>query len=161
MKISKNKVVSINYTLTNDAGDVLDTSSGRDPLAYIHGTGALIPGLESELENKTKGEKLKAVIAPEEAYGVRNEKLVMSVPKANFQGDEPLEIGMQISVRTNQGSSVATVTDIDNNDNVTLDMNHPLAGETLHFDVEVMSVREATAEEISHGHVHGPGGHHH
>ena len=152
----------MHYTLKNDNGDIMDSSEGHDPLAFIQGIGNIIPGLEKHLEGKAKGDKITATVAPEEAYGERTEEQVAKVPLENFQsdGDEKLEVGMQVQVESNQGVTIALVTEIEGND-VTLDLNHPLAGETLHFDVEIMDVRDATADEISHGHAHGPGGHHH
>ena len=160
MKVGENKVVQMHYTLKDDKGTVLDSSDGREPLAYIQGIGNIIPGLEKEMDGKEVGEKLTAVIAPEDAYGVRQETMVQEVPKSGFQGDEELQAGMQVQVGTSNGTAIATVTKV-GDENVTLDMNHPLADVTLHFDVEVMDVRDATAEELEHGHVHGPGGHQH
>ena len=160
MKITKHKVVQIHYELKNKEGQIMDSSQGRDPLAYIQGIGALIPGLEKELEGKEKGDKLIAVIPPEEAYGVHEERKVMEVPRSGFEGDEELTVGLKIQVQFSHGMEVATITDI-KEETVTIDLNHELAGETLYFDVEVMEVRDAEAEEIAHGHVHGPGGHHH
>jgi len=160
MKISEKKVVQIHYTLKNDSGEILDSSEGRDPLVYMHGKGNIIPGLENALNEKESGEKISVVIPPEEAYGVRNEGLVQQVALSRFQDPENIRTGVQVQVSTNDGSSIARVTKIENEE-VTLDLNHPLADETLHFEVEVMGVREATQEELSHGHVHGPGGHHH
>jgi FKBP-type peptidyl-prolyl cis-trans isomerase SlyD len=160
MKISDKKVVQMHYHLTDDDGTVLDSSQGREPLSYIHGAGNIIPGLEKQLQDKEAGDKIKAVVTPEEGYGERNENLQQIVPKSGFQGDEEMKEGMQVQVGTQQGTAIATITKIDGED-VTLDMNHALAGITLHFDVEVMDVRDATAEELDHGHVHGPGGHHH
>lgn len=150
----------MHYTLKDDKGLTLDTSDGREPLAYIQGVGNIIPGLEKEMEGKEVGDKLQAVISPEEAYGVRQENLVQKVPKSGFQGDEELKEGMQVQVSTNNGVAIATVAGIDGEE-VTLDLNHPLADVTLHFDVEVMDVRDATKDELEHGHVHGPGGHEH
>lgn len=150
----------MHYTLKNDAGETLDSSAGRDPLAYIQGIGNIIPGLEKELEGKVAGDKVNAVIAPEFGYGERFDDLVRDVPKTGFQGDEELVAGMQVQVETSNGPAIAVVTNVAE-EHVTLDMNHPLAGMTLHFDVEIVSVREADAEELAHGHVHGPGGHHH
>lgn len=152
----------MHYTLKNDQGNVIDSSQGRNPLAYIQGIGNLIPGLEKELEGKETGAKVSAVIAPINAYGEKQDNLVQKVPKSGFQGesDEELEVGMQVQVNTNSETSIATVTDI-SGDDVTLDLNHPLAGVTLHFDIEIMDIREATKDELAHGHVHGPGGHHH
>lgn len=162
MNITKNKVALIHYTLKDDNGSVLDSSEGKDPLAYIQGIGNLIPGLEEELEGKVAGDKLETSIAPEKGYGERTDQNVHVVPLSSFQpdGDEKLQEGMQVKVETNQGVSIADVAKIEGED-VTLDLNHPLAGETLHFNVEVVDVREATKEELDHGHAHGPGGHHH
>lgn len=156
MKIAKHTVASIHYTLTNPEGQVLDSSSGRDPLTYLHGEGNLIVGMEEGLEGKVKGEKFSIKVSPERGYGVKDDNMVQKVPRSAF-GQQPVEKGMQFS--TNQGS-VVTVTHV-GLEEVTVDANHPLAGVELHFAVEVMDVRAATAEEISHGHVHGPGGHHH
>lgn len=160
MKIAKNKVVNIHYTLTNDEGQVMDSSRQGQPLAYIHGIGNLIPGLENELEGKSTGDQLKAVIKPEDAYGEWDPEQQHIVPKSGFQGDEELTVGMRVQVNAGGQQAIAMVTQIEN-ENVTLDLNHPLAGLTLHFDVEIMGVRDAEAEELAHGHVHGPGGHHH
>jgi len=160
MKIAKNTVVSINYTLKNDNGEVLDTSEGREPLVYLHGVGGLIPGLEKELDGSEKGSKLQAVVAPEDAYGKRSDELLKVVPKEGFQGEGEIQVGMQVQMDTENGPAMAVVAKVEG-DNVTLDMNHPLADQTLHFDVEVVDVRGANEEEVSHGHVHGPGGHQH
>jgi FKBP-type peptidyl-prolyl cis-trans isomerase SlyD len=160
MKIAKDSVVTMNYTLKNDAGEVMDTSEGRSPLVYLHGVGALIPGLESELEGKAATDIVSAVIAPEDAYGARSEDLLRVVSKDGFQGEEELLAGMRVQLDTEHGSMVAVVSAI-TGDEVTLDMNHPLADMTLYFDVEVVDVRPATADELAHGHVHGDGGHHH
>lgn len=153
MKIEKNKVVSIDYTLKGDDGKVIDTSDGRDPLAYIHGVGALIPGLESELEGKGIGDALSVSIPPEKGYGQFDENLVSDFDRSQFENVKDLAVGMQFQVQDEKGQHVFTVTKIDG-DKVTMDGNHPLAGATLHFDVEVKEVREATTEELEHGHVH-------
>jgi FKBP-type peptidyl-prolyl cis-trans isomerase SlyD len=160
MEIADNKVVSMHYKLTDDDNNVLDSSEGRDPLSYIHGVGNIIVGLEKQLSGKAVGDKVKATVVPSEGYGERDDNLVQVVPKSGFQGDEELQVGMQVQVGTPQGNAIASVAKIEGED-VTLDVNHPLAGVTLHFDVEVMDVREATQEELDHGHVHGPGGHQH
>ena len=160
MKIEKNKVVSIHYTLTDNAGNVLDSSEGKTPLAYIQGVGQLIPGLEKELDGKEQGEKMKVTVEPADAYGEFREDMVFEVGKDGFQGEEELKEGMQVEVELEQGKSIAVVSKIED-ENVTLDLNHPLAGQTLNFDVEITEVKEATEEELSHGHVHGPGGHQH
>lgn len=160
MKIEDNKVVQMHYQLTDENGTVIDTSAGHEPLTYIQGVGNIITGLEKQLAGKSAGDKVKAVVEPGEGYGERNENLIQIVPKSGFQGDEELTVGMQVQVGTQEGQAIASVTKIEGED-VTLDMNHPLAGETLNFDVEVVSVRDATKEELDHGHVHGPGGHQH
>lgn len=156
MQITKHTVAAIHYTLTDNEGNVLDSSAGRDPLHYIHGIGNLIPGMEEGLEGKTTGEKFNIKVSPEKGYGVKSDDLLQQVPRTAF-GDQQVEIGMQF--QTNQGS-VVTVTKI-GLDSITVDANHPLAGVELNFDVEVMEIRLATEEELAHGHVHGPGGHHH
>ena len=156
MQITKDKVAAIHYTLRSNDGTIIDSSEGRDPLHYLHGAGNLIPGMEEGLEGKTKGEKLDLKIAPEKGYGEKDASLVQQVPISAFGGQE-VKKGMQFS--TNQGG-VVTVTDV-GIESVTVDANHPLAGVELNFAVEIMDVRNATSEELSHGHVHGPGGHHH
>lgn len=156
MKITKDKVVAIHYKLTNNEGEVLDSSEGRDPLVYIHGHGNLIIGMEEGVEGKVKGDKLTLTIAPEKGYGVKDAELTQKVPRSAF-GDQKVEKGMQFS--TNQGG-VVTVTEVGLNE-ITVDANHPLAGVELNFAVEVVSVRDATSDELAHGHAHGPGGHHH
>jgi FKBP-type peptidyl-prolyl cis-trans isomerase SlyD len=160
MKIAHEKVVSIHYTLTNQEGTVLDSSSGSEPLAYLHGFGNIIPGLENALEGKETGEKLSVTVEPEQGYGARDEQLVQAVPRSAFKGVEELAPGMQFQAQGPQGTRLVVVTQVAQ-DVVTVDANHPLAGQTLHFEVEVSEVRAATAEEIEHGHVHGPHGHHH
>lgn len=160
MRIDHNAVVAFDYTLTDSSGQVLDSSDGREPLAYLHGTGGIIPGLERELDGKQAGDTLEVDIQPKDAYGERNDALEQQVPREQFQGVEQLEPGMQFRVDTPEGAMVFTVTQVAD-DMVTVDGNHPLAGVPLHFNVTVRDVREATEEEIAHGHVHGAGGHHH
>jgi FKBP-type peptidyl-prolyl cis-trans isomerase SlyD len=160
MKIAHEKVVSIHYTLTNQEGAVLDSSSGSEPLAYLHGFGNIIPGLENALEGKEMGEKLSVTVEPEQGYGARDEQLVQAVPRSAFKGVEELAPGMQFQAQGPQGTRLVVVTQVAQ-DIVTVDANHPLAGQILHFEVEVSEVRAATAEEIEHGHVHGPHGHQH
>ena len=160
MQITRHTVASIEYTLTDDAGEVLDTSRGHGPLTYVHGTGGLIPGLEAELEGKEAGAALKVRIAPADAYGERDEEMVARVPRTQMPSGAPLAVGTQFQARGPQGSQVVTLVKVED-DAVWLDANHPLAGVHLTFDVSVVEVRAATAEEIEHGHVHGPGGHAH
>lgn len=159
MTITNQKVVSIDYTLKDSDGNMIDTSAGREPVAYLHGTGFLVKGLESELEGKKVGDELDLKITPEEGYGNRIEELVREVPKANFPEGQ-LQPGMQFQAKTEQGVTVFTVIKIQT-DTVIVDGNHPLAGVNLHFQVKVMDIRDASPEEIDHGHVHGPGGHQH
>ncbi len=160
MQIENQKVVSIHYTLTNEAGQVLDSSENQEPLAYIHGHGNIIPGLENALLGLTKGEKLKVTVAPADGYGERDDSMVQSVPRSAFQGVDDIKPGMQFQAQSPEGIQLVTVVSVEG-DEVTLDGNHPMAGITLIFDVEITDVRDPTAEELDHGHVHGPGGHHH
>jgi len=160
MKISKQKVVSFDYTLTDNDGEVIDSSEGNEPLAYIHGSGFLIPGLENEMEGKQAGDAFKVTVAPEDAYGVRDDSLVKEVERDMFGDVENLEAGMQFQAETEDGIEVVVVTAV-GEDTVTVDGNHPLADVTLNFDVKIVDVRDATAEELDHGPVHGEGGHHH
>ncbi len=160
MKIEKDKVVEINYTLKDKDGNVMDASNGQ-PLAYLHGHGNLIPGLEKELEGKEVGDKFTVTIPAAEAYGERNDALVQTgVPKEMFQGVDNLEVGMRFEAQTEQGMHSVEITEV-TDEGVTVDGNHPLAGQDLTFDIEVMSVRDATEEELEHGHAHGAGGHQH
>ena len=156
MKISKNKVAAIHYTLTDNKGEVLDSSDGREPLHYLHGAGNLIAGMEEGLEGKGKGDKFTIKVPPAKGYGELDPSMTQKVQRSAF-GDQPVQKGMKFS--TGSGA-VVTVVEV-GLDTVTVDANHPLAGVELNFDVEVLEVREATSEELSHGHVHGPGGHHH
>jgi FKBP-type peptidyl-prolyl cis-trans isomerase SlyD len=160
VEITADRVVTIHYTLKDDAGAVLDSSAGGEPLAYIQGHGNLVAGLEKALEGKQDGNTLAVVVAPAEGYGERDESLMQRVPKRSLQGSGEIKKGMQFQARTDDGMRLFTVIAVIG-DMVTLDGNHPLADQTLHFDVEVVGVREATTEELEHGHVHGAGGHHH
>ncbi len=160
MQISKHKVVSIDYTLTDAKGEVLDSSSPDQPLEFIHGLGSLIPGLEKALEGKAAGDKIKASIPAQEAYGARDESLLQSIPKENFEDIPDLKVGMELEAESDDGVRVITIVAIEE-DTVKVDGNHPLAGMDLNFDVTIMGVREATKDELGHGHVHGPGGAHH
>lgn len=160
MQVATDKVVVIHYTLKNAEGQVLDSSEGGDPLAYIHGNGNIIPGLEEALEGKVAGDKLNVSIAPDKAYGMHSAELVQQVPKRAFQGVGQVQEGMRFTAQTEHGPRQVVVTRVIG-DMVTVDGNHPLAGQTLNFDVEIAEVRDASQEELEHGHVHGPGGHHH
>jgi FKBP-type peptidyl-prolyl cis-trans isomerase SlyD len=160
MQIADRTVASFNYTLTDDAGEVIDTSEGRSPLAYLHGAGNIVPGLEKEMAGRVAGDRFEVVVAPEEGYGQPNPMLVQTVPREAFQGVDQIEVGMEFQAQTPQGPLSVVVSGLDQ-DTVTVDGNHPLAGKTLHFAIEVTDVRDASVEELAHGHVHGPGGHHH
>ena len=159
MKIEKDSVVSIHYTLTNDDQETIDSSAGGTPLVYLHGAKNIISGLEEALEGKSAGDKFQVKIAPEKAYGPYLKELVQSLSKEQF-GENEVQVGMQFQAFSQQGPIVLTVIGLDGDD-VMVDANHPLAGENLTFDVEVMEVRSSTEEERAHGHVHGPGGHQH
>ena len=158
--VSNGKVVSIHYTLKNDEGTVLDTSDGKDPLAYLHGANNVIPGLETAMEGKKTGETFNVRISPTDAYGEQDDSKKQVLERSMF-GEHEVQIGQQFHAADPEGNSiVVTVTNIDG-DEIVIDGNHPLAGMTLNFEVEVMDVRDASEEEISHGHVHGEGGDHH
>ena len=155
MKVEEHAVVLIHYVLTNNDKEVLDSSEGQDPLAYLHGTGHLIPGLEAQLLGKVAGDKLNVTVQPGDGYGEFNKELVQTVPSDVFEGVESIEPGMQFQTSNEDGSGGETINVVSvENDEVTIDGNHPLAGETLHFAVDIIEVREATAEELEHGHVH-------
>jgi FKBP-type peptidyl-prolyl cis-trans isomerase SlyD len=160
MQITRDAVVLIHYTLTDDAGKTLDSSAGGEPLAYLHGNGNLIAGLERELEGKSAGDKLAVKIAPADGYGEYDKSLVQRVPRRALRGVGNIYVGMQLQAQSDHGVRAVTVTQL-SGDMVTIDGNHPLAGKNLNFQVEVADVRAATEEELAHGHVHGPGGHHH
>ena len=153
MKVQENTVVGIHYTLKNDDGDVLDSSKDRDPLQFMQGKGNIISGLEKALDGKEEGDNVNVTLEPEDAYGPHRDELVQQIPKSAFQGVGDLQEGMRFQAQTEQGTLPITVINI-KDDTVTVDGNHELAGERLHFDVSVESVREATEEEISHGHAH-------
>ncbi len=160
MTIRNDLVVSMHYTLRDDAGEVLDTSDGGEPLAYLHGHNNIVPGLEEALTGKDVGDKLDVKVSPEQGYGENHAELVQEVPRAAFEGVDEIQPGMRFQAETAAGPRpviVTTVTD----ETVTVDGNHPLAGENLHFSVEVVETRDPLPEELEHGHVHGPGGHHH
>ena len=156
MQVAENKVVTMQYTLTNDTDEVLDQSSADEPLEYLHGAGNIIPGLEKELNGKQVGDNLKVRINPEEAYGERDESMVQTMPKSSFQGIDKVESGMEFHAQGNQGTVTVMVTKVEG-EQITVDGNHPLAGVALTFAVEITDVREPTADELQHGHVHGAG----
>jgi len=159
VEIAADRVVTIHYTLKDDHGEILDSSAGGEPLAYIQGHGILVAGLEKALEGKQQGHTLAVVVPPAQGYGMRDDALLQRVPKRALQGAGEIKKGMRFQARTEGGMRMFTVAALAG-DMVTLDGNHPLADRTLHFDVQVVGVREATAEELAHGHVHSAGGHH-
>ena len=160
MQIEKDTVVTFNYTLTDNEGNVLDESQDGT-FAYLHGAGNIIPGLERELTGKEAGDNLTVNVAPEDGYGLRNDELEKSVPRSMFDESADIEVGARFQAEANDGRVLAvTVVSVDD-ENVVVDGNHPLAGVALQFVVEVVDVRPAAQEEIAHGHVHGPGGHQH
>lgn len=158
MQVAARKVVSIEYTLKDDKGEVLDTSVGKDPLQYLHGANNIVPGLERALEGKAIGDSVEVTLTPEDGYGQRDEKAIRNVPLRKLPHQRPAA-GMRLRVDTDIGPRIVTVTAV-RGDYATVDANHPLAGQTLHFNVTIKDLREPTEEEIAHGHVHGPGGHH-
>ena len=157
LMIGKHSVVSIHYTLKDDDGEIMDSSEGKDPLAYLHGANNLIPGLEDELQGKTAGAKFQATIEPKDAYGDINEEFVQTISKQMFQGADEIKPGMTFTAQGEGGQQRQVRVVGVEGDNVTIDANHPMAGKTLHFDVEVVEVREATPQELEHGHVHAHG----
>jgi len=157
MLIADKKVASFHYTLSNERGDQIESSRERQPMTYLHGARNIIPGLEEALTGKAAGEQFQVTIAPADAYGERRPDRVQRVPAKHFRDAKHLQPGQSVTIQTRQGPLQATVVKV-GRFNVDIDTNHPLAGQTLTFDVEVTAVRDATKEEISHGHVHGPGG---
>ncbi|MBI5364786.1 MAG: peptidylprolyl isomerase [Planctomycetes bacterium] len=160
-RIADGKVVTIHYTLTSESGETLDSSRGQDPLEYLHGAKNIVPGLEKELLGKAAGENFAVRVAPEEGYGAHDPKGIQRVPRDAFPEDIELEPGMQFSAEDESGRGVTIWIQSVEGAVVTIDQNHPLAGQVLCFDVSVEKIRDATLEELSHGHPHGPGGHHH
>ncbi|HEY3699913.1 MAG TPA: peptidylprolyl isomerase [Spongiibacteraceae bacterium] len=160
MLIGPNSVVSIYYELTNDAGEVLDASQVGEPLTYLHGAHNIISGLEKQLLGKTTGDALQVKVQPEEGYGIQQPELMQQVPRDAFPDPDNIAIGMRFSAESDDGHVSVVVTEVTDS-TVTVDGNHPLAGVVLNFDIKIADVRSATAEEISHGHVHTPGHHHH
>jgi len=160
MNIENKKVVSFHYTLKNAQGEQIESSRDRDPMVYLHGLGSIIPGLEKAMAGKKAGDSFEVVVEPAEAYGERNENGIQRIPAKHFKHAERLEVGQPVILQTQQGQVQVTVVKV-GRFNIDVDRNHPLAGQTLTFDVEVTDVREATSEELEHGHAHGPGGAHH
>jgi FKBP-type peptidyl-prolyl cis-trans isomerase SlyD len=159
MQVADNMAVSIHYTLTNDDGEVIDSSIGDEALVFLQGSGNIISGLENAMVGKVVGDKFNVRIAPEDAYGELMEDMIQVISRDMFEGIDDIEVGMQFHADVSSGSGIVTVVSIDD-DNITIDGNHPLAGLALTFDVEVIDVRPVTEEEAAHGHIHGAGCHH-
>lgn len=159
--VAKDTVVSFHYTLSDKGGQVLDSSQGGQPLVYLHGYSQIVPGLENALVGKAVGSAFKVAVEPAEGYGERNEQMVITLPRSQGNLPADIEVGFVVELVSPEGDEIpARVVKLTEAD-ITLDANHPLAGETLYFDIELTDVRAATKAEIEHGHVHGPGGHHH
>jgi FKBP-type peptidyl-prolyl cis-trans isomerase SlyD len=158
--IKKGDVVAFNYVLTTDGGQIIDKSEKGKPLHYLHGYGNIVAGLEREMEGLKVGDKKKVQVAAAEGYGELNPNLLLKVEKKNFPPGVELQQGMQFETPFENTTVIFTIDKIEGEE-VMINGNHPLAGVDLHFDIEVVSVRQATSEELTHGHVHGPGGHHH
>lgn len=160
MHITKDKVVTLDFKLWDSSGELLDSSEDNDPLLYLHGASNIPDGLEAALEGKALGDKVDITLEPAQGYGERLDELVQKAKQEDIQGLDKFEEGMQFPAETEQGVFVFTIIEV-SEDEVLLDGNHPLAGETIRFAVTVSEIREASAEEAEHGHAHGPGGHHH
>jgi len=154
VNISDNRVVSIHYSLTSETGEVIDSSEGKDPLVYLHGSGSLISGLERELTGRAIGEKFQVTIQPEDGYGHIDRELIETVDRSILAGIDEIQVGMQLESTTPEGHVVFVIVQAVGETTVTLDANPPLAGQVLNFDVLVDAVREAAEEEIQHGHPH-------
>ncbi|AYF74843.1 peptidylprolyl isomerase [Nocardia yunnanensis] len=161
MSIAADKVVSIEYTLTDDDGEVLDTSVGDEPLVYLHGAENIVEGLERALEGRKPGDELEVVVEPEDGYGDYLVELVSTVERDAFVGVEDLEVGMEFEAEAPDGESQIVVVRAVDGDEVTIDANHPLAGQRLHFKVKVLDIRDASEDELAHGHPHGDDDHEH
>lgn len=160
MQATKDTVVTVDYQLSLPDGEVVEKSDPSDPLVYLHGHEDIVPGLERALEGKVKGDRVQAIVPPEDAYGEYDPEGEETVDRSEFPEDLDLEVGGIITATDDEDDEVEFLIKAIDGDKVTVDFNHPMAGKTLHFDVTIRDVRAATAEEIEHGHVHGPGGAH-
>ncbi|WP_372738994.1 peptidylprolyl isomerase [Neptunomonas sp.] len=160
MQIGKNSVVQFSYTLKDESGEIVEATDEGSPVAYLHGHNNMIPGLEKVLEGKSVGDKVSETLQPADAYGERVEDSIQRVPVKHLQGEKKWKPGMSATVQTDQGNRQVTIVKM-GKFMATVDTNHPLAGKVVTFDIEIKDIREATAEEIQHGHAHGAGGHHH
>ncbi|MDX2024247.1 MAG: peptidylprolyl isomerase [Deltaproteobacteria bacterium] len=160
MQIAANKVVSIEYTLKDTDGKVLDTSDGGEPLLYLHGASNIVPGLEKALEGKSEGDSVEVTVQPEEGYGTRDDNAIRKMPARKLSADKRVAVGQRYRAMTPEGPRIVTVLSVAG-DYCTVDANHPLAGIVLNFAVKVVGIRDASEEEVAHGHVHTPGSHQH
>ena len=160
MTIAENKVVTLHYTLTDDEGAIIDKSDDGSFL-YLHGASNIIPGLENALTGKAQGDEMKVIVSPKDGYGERDDARLEGVPREMFPADAQIEAGMQFHAEGPEGEMMTVTVAGVEGDTVTIDGNHPLAGVQLNFDVKVIEIRDASAEELEHGHVHGPDGHQH
>ncbi len=160
MQIEKGKVVLFHYWLKDDAGNDIEASEGREPMAILYGHGNIIPGLEKAMDGRSEGDRFDVVVSPGEGYGEHRADFTQRVPKKYFPNANQLVPGMPVMLQTDQGPRSVVVVKVGSSV-VDVDLNHPMAGKTLHFAIEIMQVRDATEEENAHGHVHGAGGHHH
>jgi FKBP-type peptidyl-prolyl cis-trans isomerase SlyD len=160
MKVAKDRIVSLEYRLHLGDGATVDQSAPGEPLAYLHGRGQIVPGLEGELEGMSAGESKQVMVPPSKGYGEHDARGIQVVPRAMFPPNAPLQVGMTLTAQSEEGDMMPITIRELKDDSVVVDLNHPLAGKTLHFDVTVREVRDASAEELEHGHAHGPGGAH-
>ncbi len=160
MNIAPNHVVQFHYSVKDESGELLESSHGHKPLAFLHGHGGLLPALERAMLGKATGDEFSVTLTPDEAYGEIKEGMVQRVPLKHLQGGKNWKPGMIAMLQTGHGSQLVTIRSV-GKFMAEVDLNHPQAGKTLNFEVKVISVREASEEELSHGHAHGPGGHHH
>ena len=160
MKAGNNTVVRFHYSVSDLAGTPIDSSREREPISILLGHGGLIPGVENAMQGRSAGERFGVTIAPDDGYGPRRPELSQRIAKKYFRNPDSLRPGMQTTLHSNEGHRTVTVTKVGSSV-IDVDLNHPMAGKTLDFDIEIIEVREPSEEEKAHGHVHGPGGHHH
>ena len=160
MIIGDDSVVTFHYKLSDDTGTINESSDSDSPIVYMHGRHNIVPGLEKQLAGRKSGDKLTATVTPDEGYGQRNDNAVQRVPVKHLATKGPYSVGQMVVVNTREGGRQARVLKV-GHFNVDLDLNHPLAGRTLTFDIEIVDVRPATEQELAHGHAHGPHGHDH
>ena len=160
MPIADNSLILFYYTLTNYAGQVIESSVCGTPLAFLYGAGNIVPGLESAMRGKKAGDKFNVLVQAKEGYGMPNPALIQMVPKAVLQGLDKIEVGVEYRAQMPDGPMSVVITKVEN-DEVTVDGNHPLVGQTLHYAIEIVEVRDASPDELAYGHAHGAGGHQH